>query len=88
MVWCGPLHLAFPGDVAYACINIEQVAQEEEEEEEGDTPHIDTWRIARVWVDFFVGLHWWQNSWYKREKGDNKEWDLNYEHPFPRVLEY
>ena len=55
ILWCGPLHLAFPGDVAYACTNIQQVA--EEEEEEGDTPHIDTWRNARVWVDFFGGLH-------------------------------
>ena len=24
--WCGPLHLAFPSDVAYACTNIQQVA--------------------------------------------------------------
>ena len=24
--WCGPLHLPFPGDVAYACTNIQQVA--------------------------------------------------------------
>ena len=23
-----------------------------------------------------------------REKCDNKEWDLNYEHPFPRVSGY
>jgi hypothetical protein len=22
VVWCGPLHLAFPDDVAHACINI------------------------------------------------------------------
>ena len=43
MVWCGPPHLAFPGNVAYACIE-----EEEEEEKEGDTPHIDTWRNARV----------------------------------------
>ena len=57
MMWCGPLHLAFPGNVAYACTNIQQVAEEEEEEEEGDTPHIDTWHNARVWVDFFGGLH-------------------------------
>ena len=55
MVWCGPPHLAFPGDVACACTNIQQVAEEEEEEE--DTPHVDTWRNARVWVDFFGGLH-------------------------------
>jgi hypothetical protein len=26
MVWCGSLHLDFPGDVAYACTNIQQVA--------------------------------------------------------------
>jgi hypothetical protein len=49
--------LAFPGNVADACINIQQVAKEEEEEEEEDTPHVDTWRNARVWVDFFGGLH-------------------------------
>ena len=42
----------FPGDVAYVCTNIQ-----EEEEEEGDTPHVDTWHNARVWVDFFDGLH-------------------------------
>ena len=51
--WCGPLHLAFSGDVAYACTNIQQEAAEAEEEE--DTPHIDTWRNVRVWVDFFDG---------------------------------
>ena len=34
--------------------NIQQMAEEEEEE---DTPHIDTWCNARVWVDFFGGLH-------------------------------
>jgi hypothetical protein len=55
MVWCGPLHLAFPGNVAYVCTNIQQVG--EEEEEEGDTPHIDTWRNARVCVDFFGCMH-------------------------------
>ena len=53
--WCGPLHLAFPGDVAYACTNIQQVWSEEEEEKR--TPHIGTWRNARVWIDFFGGLH-------------------------------
>jgi hypothetical protein len=30
----------------------------------------------------------WQISWYKGEKCDNKEWDLNYQHPSPRVLGY
>jgi hypothetical protein len=44
--------LTFPGDVAYACTNIEQVAEEDEEE---DTPHIDTWHNVRV--DFFGGLY-------------------------------
>ena len=29
----------------------------EEEEPESDTPYIDMWRNARVWVDFFHGLH-------------------------------
>jgi hypothetical protein len=48
MVWCGPLHLAFLGNVADACTNIQE--EEEEEEEEEDTPHIDKWRNARVWV--------------------------------------
>jgi hypothetical protein len=38
--------VAFPGDVADACTNIQQVGEEEEEEE--DTPHVDTWRNARV----------------------------------------
>ena len=33
MVWSGPLHLAFAGDVAYAYTNIQQVAAKEEEEE-------------------------------------------------------
>jgi hypothetical protein len=24
---------------------------------EGDTPHVDTWRNGRVWVDFLGGLY-------------------------------
>ena len=48
--------LAFPCDVAYACITFQQV-QEEDEEEEEDTPHINTWFNARVWVDFLGGLN-------------------------------
>ena len=60
VMWCGPLHLAFLGDVTYACTNIQQVV---EEEEEGDTPRVDTWHNARVWVDFFGGLYYWHNSW-------------------------
>jgi hypothetical protein len=31
------------------------------EEEEEDTPHIDTRRNARVWVDLCGGLQYWQN---------------------------
>ena len=56
-MWSTPLD--FPGNVAYACTNIQQVAEEEEEEKKkkGDTPHIGTWRNARVWIDFFDGLH-------------------------------
>ena len=30
---------------------------DEEEEEEEDTPNVDTWRDARVWVDFLGALH-------------------------------
>jgi hypothetical protein len=44
--------LAFLGDLANACTNIQ-----EEEEEEEDTPHVDTWRNAKVWVDFLGDLH-------------------------------
>ena len=51
LVWSTPL--GFPCDVAYACINIQQVPGEEE----GGTPRIDTWRNVMVWVHFFGGLH-------------------------------
>jgi hypothetical protein len=51
--------------------------QQEAEEEKEDTPHVDTWRNVKVWVDFFSGLHQWQIPWYKKKKYDNKEWDLN-----------
>jgi hypothetical protein len=44
--------LEFPGDAVDTCTNIQQV-----EEEEEDTPHVGTWRNARMWVDFFGGLH-------------------------------
>jgi hypothetical protein len=43
--------LAFPGDVTYACTNIQLTGEED------DTPNIDTWRNARVWVDFFGDFH-------------------------------
>ena len=56
MTSVGVVHLAFLGDVACACTNIQQVT-EEEEEEEGDIPRIDKWCNARVWVDFYSGLH-------------------------------
>ncbi len=58
MTSVGVVHLAFLGDVACACTNIQQVTEEEEEEEEeGDIPRIDKWCNARVWVDFYSGLH-------------------------------
>ena len=73
--------------MAHACTNIQQVVYEEEEEEEqqqqqqqGDTPYIDTWRNARVWVDFFSGLHQCQNSWYIRERNvtiRSEIWTMN-----------
>jgi hypothetical protein len=57
MVWCGVVWstpLGLPGNMHMHAPNIQQVAEEKEEE---DTPHIDTWRNARVWADFFDGLH-------------------------------
>ena len=32
--WCGPLHLAFPSNVAYACTNTQHVLLEEEGDNE------------------------------------------------------
>jgi hypothetical protein len=56
-VWSIPVDL--PGRCGGHNTNIQQMTEEdeEEEEEEEDTPHVDTWRNARVWVDFFDGLH-------------------------------
>jgi hypothetical protein len=50
LVWSTPLD--FPSDVANACTNVQQVTEEEE-----DTTHVDTWHNAKVWFDFFGGLH-------------------------------
>ena len=52
--WRGPLPLTMWH--LHACTNIPQATKdEEEEEEEGDTPqHVDAWRNARVWIDFFL----------------------------------
>ena len=55
MMWCGPLHLAFPGDVAYVCTNIQQVAKKKKKKKKVAL-HILT-HGTRVWVDFFGGLH-------------------------------
>jgi hypothetical protein len=51
--------------VADACTNIQQVTKEEEEE---DTAHVDTWRNARVWVDFLGGLHQFVLDYYLSTK--------------------
>ena len=51
------------------------------------TLHINMAQL-KMWVVFFSGLHYRQSLWYKGEKCDSKEWDLNYEHPFPRVSGY
>jgi hypothetical protein len=50
--------LAFPGDVADACTNIQQAPEEEEEEEEEEEgiPHVDTWCNAIMRV---CGLTFW-----------------------------
>jgi hypothetical protein len=34
-----------------------QQTQQMVAKEEEDNPRIDTWRNARVWVDFFDGFH-------------------------------
>ena len=41
-----------------------------------------------MWFKFSGGLFQRQNPWYLRGKRDNKEDDLNYAHPFPRVSWY
>jgi hypothetical protein len=41
-----------------------------------------------VWFKFFGSLLWCPNPWYMGGKRDNKEWDFNWEHSFPRILEY
>ena len=39
-------------DITYCKIGFQN-----HEIEEGGTPYIDTWHNARVWIDFFGGLH-------------------------------
>ena len=48
----------------------------------------DNMMCASVWFEFFVGLLQCQNPWYMGGECDNKDWDLNREHPFPKVLGY
>jgi hypothetical protein len=40
-----------------------------------------------VWIEYFGGLLYCQNPLCMEGKHDNKEWDLNWEHSFPRVSE-
>ena len=51
--WYGPLHLAFPGDVAYACTDIQQVAKEEEKKNKTKkvTLHILTHSAIQLWCE-------------------------------------
>ena len=46
--YCGPLHLAFPLDVAYACFKIQQVAKEEEEDERIFYRVSGYWRVSDI----------------------------------------
>jgi hypothetical protein len=62
VVWFAPLGLPRQcgiciqqGAAVVAATTTEEEAEEDEEED--GTPHVDTWRNARVWVDSFVGLH-------------------------------
>ena len=41
---------------------------------------------ASMWFKFFGGLFECQSPCYIGGKHDNKEWGLNQEYPFPRVL--
>ena len=41
-----------------------------------------------VWFEFFSGLFLCQTLWYMGGKCDNKDWDLNCEHPFSKVSGY
>ena len=50
----GSTPLGLPGQCGICMHQHSTVAEEEGEE---DTPHIDMWRNARLWVDFFGGLH-------------------------------
>ena len=79
--WCGPLHLAFLGDVV----------------------SFNKWHKKKKKVTLHILTHgamwgcgltlWWialmtKHVWYKGENCDNKEWDLNYKNPLPRVSGY
>ena len=46
----------------------------------------DNVMCASVWFEFLGGLLQCQNLWYMWGKHDNKEEDLNWEQPFPRVF--
>ena len=53
--------------------------------------HSTYWHISQC--EGVGWLLWWfaliqKKPWYKGEKCDNKEWVLNYEHPFPWVSRY
>jgi hypothetical protein len=41
-----------------------------------------------VIFEMFGGLFYCRNMWYMGGNHDNKEWDLNQKHPFPKVLGY
>ena len=58
VVWSTPLGLPRPCGICIHQHSTSGIRKKKEElKQEGDTPHIDTWRNARVWVDFFDGLH-------------------------------
>ena len=43
---------------------------------------------ASMWFELVGGLFECQNLWYTRGKCENKEGDLNWAHPVPRVSGY
>ena len=50
--------------------------------------HDDNMMHTSRWFGLFFGLFQCPNPWHMGGKCDNKEWDSNYEHPFPKVPKY
>jgi hypothetical protein len=87
-MWSGPLHLTFPGNVAYACTNINKWHEKKKKKKKKKkvTLHMLTHGTmrGRGLTSLVVCINDKIRDTRKRKR-DNKERDLNYAHPFPRV---